>query len=187
MTMRALGHIVLFVVAWLTVELILVRSLGVAFVPLFAGGFAVWWFTTRRTPVDPNTIIVPYLLTVIAFIVHVCEEYRAYLLGYPDILKGAPVTLTLEGLLTFAATLGPIAWLIGAVMLLKRSPVGYFVASTFLFGMMFIEPTHFIAPFFPDGVHYVGGMWTAPLPIALGWYTFSVIRRETHAARNASV
>src|SRR5919197_678731 len=187
MTTRALRQILIFVAAWFTLEFVLVGTLAVAFVPLFAGGFALWWVTTRRTPIDPHLIIVPYLLTVIAFIAHVCEEYRAYLHGYPDILKGAPLTLTLERLLTFAATLGPIAWLIGAVMLLKRSPVGYFVASTFLFGMMFIEPTHFVAPFFPDGPHYVGGLWTAPLPIALGWYTFSVIRREVLAARSASV
>jgi hypothetical protein len=33
--------------------------------------------------------------------------------------------------------------------MLKRQPLGLFIASTFLFGMMFIEPTPFIAPFFP--------------------------------------
>src|SRR5688572_1072402 len=39
-----------------------------------------------------------------------------------------------------------------------------------LFGMMFIERTHFIASFRPDGrFHYVGG--TAALPSALGWCT----------------
>jgi hypothetical protein len=39
--------------------------------------------------------------------------------------------------------------------------------------MMFIEPTHYLAPFWQCGsFHYAGGMLTACLPIALGWYTF---------------
>jgi hypothetical protein len=57
------------------------------------------------------------------------------------------------------------------VTILKRWRLGDFVGSTFLFGMMFIEPYHWIAPFVHNGTfHYVGGMWTAPVPIALGWY-----------------
>jgi hypothetical protein len=33
----------------------------------------------------------------------------------------------------------PILWLLSAVRMLKREPLGFFIASTFLFGMMFIE------------------------------------------------
>lgn len=179
----SLLHVVLFVAGWLIFEYIFVGPLALAFVPLFTGGFVLWWLTTRSTPVDPHRIIVPYLLTVIAFIAHVYEEYKAYLLGFPDIMRGAPFKITFELQLTFAASLGPIIWLFGAVLMLKRRGVGYFVASTFLFGMMFIEPYHFIAPFLQDGTfHYVGGMWTAALPTALGWYTFSVTRREIRDA-----
>lgn len=172
-------YALLFAVAWFLGAYLLVGILAFAVMPLFVGGFVLWWFTTYRTPVDPQVIIGPYLLTVIAFIAHVFEEYKAYSLGFPDILQTSPFELTLERLLTFAAFLSPILWLLGAVMLLKRWSVGYFVASTFLFGMMFIEPTHFIAPFFQGGgYNYVGGLWTAILPTVLGWYTFFLIRRE---------
>jgi hypothetical protein len=81
----------------------------------------------------------------VAFIAHVYEEYRTYMLGLPDVMQSAPFKVTLELMLTVAASLAPILWLLGAVMMLKRWQAGYFVASTFLFGMMFIEPTHFFA------------------------------------------
>ena len=183
MPVQPLAQIVLFVTGWLGVEYLFVGPLALAFLPLFAGGLILWWFTTRKTAVDPHKVIVPYLLTVIAFIAHVYEEYKAYLLGFPDIMQLAPFTVTFELLVTFAASFAPIIWLLGAVMMLKGWNVGYFVASTFLFGMMFIEPYHFIAPLLHDGtLHYVGGMWTAVLPTACGWYTFSVIRREIRRA-----
>jgi hypothetical protein len=185
-TTGSILQILSFALAWLIVEYIFVRILAVAWVPLFIGGFVLWWFTTRRTRIDPHTVIVPYLLTVIAFIAHVYDEYKSLLLGLPNVLQGVPLpsTVTFELMLTFAASLGPIAWLLGAVMMLKRWSVGYFVGSTFLFGMMFIEPTHLIAPFWQTGkLHYVGGMWTAPPLVAMGWYTFFAIRREIKKAK----
>ena len=97
-----------------------------------------------------------------------------------------PLRASFLDVVTFAATLAPVLWLVGGVMMLKHLPVGFFVASTFLFGMMFIEPSHLIAPFWPNGrFHYVGGMWTAPLLTAMGWYTFFAIRREIAQEQNA--
>ena len=169
----------LFVAAWLLFEYLFVGPLAFAYVLLFAGGFALWSFSLRKAPIDPRKIIAPSLVTVIMFIAHVYEEYKAHLLGFPDIVKGAPFPISFEMMLTFAASFAPIIWLLGAVLLLKRQPLGFFIASTFLFGMMFIEPTHFIAPFSEgDGFHYVGGMFTAALPTAAGWYTFLAMRRE---------
>jgi hypothetical protein len=66
-------QILLFVIAWLIFEYIFVRMLATAWVPLFIGGFVLWWFTTRRTPIDPHSVIVSYLLTVIMFIAHVYD------------------------------------------------------------------------------------------------------------------
>ena len=94
-------------------------------------------------------------------------------------MHGAPISGTLHQMTIFAASLAPILWLLGAVMMLARWSVGYFVASTFMFGMMFIEPYHFVAPFLQDGTfRYVGGLFTAILPISLGWYTFFRVRGE---------
>jgi hypothetical protein len=176
-------QIPLFVAAWLLFEYLFVGPLAFAYVLLFVGGFTLWWSTVRKVSIDPQTIIVPYLLTVVMFIAHVYEEYKAHLLGFPDIVQGAPFPISFEMMLTFAASFAPILWLLGAVCMLKRQPLGFFIACTFLFGMMFIEPTHFIAPFSQGGFHYVGGMFTAALPTAGGWYTFLTIRREMKRSR----
>ena len=154
---------------------------------LFAGGMVLWFFTTYRKQIDASAIIAPYLLTTVAFLVHVFEEFRAHADGYPFILQPVLHTLfhvddfnlTLVQLVTFAAFFAPILWLLGMVLMLKSRSLGYFLASTFLFGMMFIEPLHFIAPFLQHGsFHYVGGTWTAVLPISMGWYTFTRVRHE---------
>ena len=187
-TRRSLLQILLFVFAWVAFEYIFVRLLAFGWIALFLGGFVLWWYTTRRSPIDPRTIIVPYLLTVILFIAHVYDEYKSELLGLRRVMEGWPLPfpVNFELMVTFAATLGPIAWLLGAVMMLKRWNVGYFVASTFMFGMMFIEPLHLITPFSQPGpFHYVGGLWTAPPLIAMGWYTFFAFRREIKKAKEA--
>ena len=54
-------------------------------------------------------------------------------------------------------------------MLLKRWHFGYFFASTFLFGMMFAELSHFVSPFIERGsFHYSPGMYTAIIPDYFG-------------------
>jgi hypothetical protein len=103
---------------------------GVLFSVAFIGGLILWLLTTYRTPIDPQTIIVPYLVTVILFIVHVYEEFAAHVEQHK--LSGLPVTQT--DFLVIAAFSAPIVWLLGAVMLLKRWAFGYFFASTFLLG-----------------------------------------------------
>jgi hypothetical protein len=177
-------QIPLFVAVWILVEYLFVGPLAFAYVVLFVGGFTLWSLTARAAKIDPQKVILPYLVTVIMFIAHVYEEYKAHLLGFPDIVQGAPFPISFEMMLTFAASSAPILWLLGAVLMLKRQPLGFFIASTFLFGMMFIEPTHFIAPFFQGaGFHYVGGLFTAALPTACGWYTFFAMRRDIRRTR----
>jgi hypothetical protein len=172
-----------FVIAWFAIVYVVAGPLALAYVPLFTGGFFLWWFTTRRTPVDPGAIIGPYLVTVVAFIIHVFEEYKSVSLGYPGI---APLPATFIDMVTFAASLAPILWLLGAVMMLRGWATGYFVASTFMFGMMFIEPTHFLAPFLQGSgaPRYVAGLWTAILPAAMGWFMFLTVRREIKRTRD---
>lgn len=146
------------------------------------GGLVLWLATTWRTPVDPQKIIAPYLLTVIAFLVHVFEEYVAHIEQTFTRISG--LTITQADFLTIAAFVAPIVWLVGAVMMIRRWPLGFFLASTFLFGMMFGEPTHLAFPFMEDGTfHYTAGMLTAILPVIGGWYTFMAMRREIRRAR----
>jgi hypothetical protein len=69
--------------------------------------------TTYRTPIDPQTIIVPYLVTVIVFIVHVSEEFGTHVERYLSQLSGLQVTQS--DFLIIAAFSAPIVWLLGAV------------------------------------------------------------------------
>jgi hypothetical protein len=150
---------------------------GALFAVAFVGGFILWMLTTFRTPVEPQAVIVPYLMTVIAFVVHVYEEYVAHVERHLAILSGLPVTQ--PSFLAIAAFVAPTIWLLGAVLLLKRWAFGWFLASTFLFGMMFAELSHFVSPIMQaNDSYYSPGMYTAILPIASGWLTFRIVVRE---------
>jgi hypothetical protein len=48
------------------------------------GRLRLLWLTTRRTQIHARAIVVPYLLTTIMFIAHVCEEYTTYAQGLPS-------------------------------------------------------------------------------------------------------
>jgi len=156
---------------------------GALFSVAFVGGLVLWLLTTYRTPIDPQRIIIPYAVTVILFIAHVSEEFAAHIERYLARLSGLPVTQT--DFLVIAAFSGPIVWLLGAVMLLKRWAFGYFFASVLLFGMMFAELSHFVSPFMEDDAfHYSPGMYTAILPVISGWFTFRIILREMKRNRS---
>jgi hypothetical protein len=146
------------------------------------GGFGVWLLTTYRAEVDPHRFLAPYLLTVILFIGHVYEEYAAHI----ELLLGSimHITLTQDQFLTVAAFAAPIIWLAGAALIRVGWGIGYFLVSTFLFGMMFGELSHFAFPFMQDGsFHYVAGMYTCLLPIVGAWYTFVIIWRDVQSER----
>jgi hypothetical protein len=184
--MREWPSYVLFAALYLALEYLLAQKVMLSAVVLLAGGFLLWRFATGHVVVDPKTIIVPYLLTVIAFMVHVYEEYQALVLGYPSVLD-AVVTLDMNTFLSHAAFVSPVIWIAAAVAFFMRRSAGYYMACVFLFGMMFIEPTHYIVPFLADGTwHYVGGAWTAFIPAALGWYTFLRLRGETMKLADAA-
>src|SRR5687768_1432126 len=84
---------------------------GVLFSVAFVGGLVFWLLTTFRTPIDPEKIIVPYLITVILFMIHVYEEYVSHIELVLTELSGSQVTQS--QFLTIAAFCGPIVWLLG--------------------------------------------------------------------------
>lgn len=127
--------------------------------------------TYNNIPADPHRIAIPYLIAVICFIIHVYEEYRSHI--EKTMGKMLKINVTQQGFLSVAGFLGPVIWLTGLAMALNQWQFGYFLVSTFYFGMMFGEITHFIFPFVENGkFHYSPGMYTALLPIAAGWYGF---------------
>lgn len=154
-----------------------VGFVGILFSVAFIGGFVFWLLTTYRIRIEPRAIIFPYLITVICFIIHVYEEYISHIELILSQLSGTEVS---QGdFLFIAAFSAPIVWLVGAVMVLKRWAFGYFLMSTFLFGMMFGELSHFISPLLEGGsYHYSAGMYTAALPIVSAWWMFIRLRKE---------
>ena len=155
---------------------------AIVFTIAFGGGVILWLPTTFRTQIDPNKVIVPYLLTVIFFIVHVYEEYLTdFEVAMTDITG---FHLLERDFLTFAAFLGPVIWLTGAILLLKRTHVGYYFQSAFYVAMVFAELAHFVFPFMKDGTfHYVSGMYTAALPLFPAGYGLYVTLSEIKKAR----
>jgi uncharacterized YccA/Bax inhibitor family protein len=146
------------------------------------GGFVLWLRTTWKTPVDPYKLIIPYLLTVIFFIGHVYEEYLTdFEVAMTDITG---FHIAEQSLLTIAAFVAPIMWLTGAILLLKRLPIGYYFLSFFFVAMMIAELSHFIFPFLEDGTfHYVSGMYTAAIPLFPAAWGFSIVIREIRRTR----
>jgi hypothetical protein len=149
------------------------------------GGLVVWAATTLRTPIDPGRIIVPYLVTVILFLVHVLEEYITHIEQLLSTISGH--TITQPNFLLLAAFFAPAFWVAGAALLLKGSQWGEYIASTFYFGMIAGELSHFIFPFMEDGhFHYASGMITAVPLIASAAYTLRLTVRAVRAAKDLS-
>ena len=182
-------------VTLLVVLLILVAFVGMAFVMLgkipaiiFAvasvGGFFLWLFTTYRTPIDTQKIIVPYLFAVILFIVHVYEEYLTnFEVAMTDITG---FHMLEKNFLTVAAFIAPIIWITGAILLIKKTHLGYYFLSFFFVAMTIAELSHFVFPFLQDGTfHYVSGMYTAALPMIPAGYGLYITLREIARIRQA--
>ena len=84
-----------------------------------------------------------------------------------------------RGFLTVAGFVAPILWLIGAVLLLKRTNIGYYMLSFFFVTMTIAELAHFVFPFIEDGTfHYTSGMYTAALPLIPAGYGLYVVLTE---------
>ena len=150
---------------------------AIIFTVAFGGGVALWLATTYKTQVDPLKIIVPYLLTIIFFIIHVYEEYITdFEVAMTDI-TGFHVLE--KNFLTVAAFMGPVIWLTGAILLLKRTHAGYYFLSAFYVAMLLAELSHFVFPFMENGTfHYVSGMYTAALPLLPAGYGLYITLRE---------
>jgi len=178
---RSLIGVVTFIVSVYIVFHLIAFPAGL-FSATFIGGFVVWMLTTYRVTVDPQVIVVPHLVTVMLFIVHVYEEFVAHIEVVMTRLTGVQVSQAI--FLTVAAFIAPIIWIAGLVMVQKRWAFGYFLVSVFYFGMMFGELTHFIFPVILDGrFHYMAGMYTALLPSLAAWYTFTLVWHNVREAR----
>ena len=72
----------------------------------------------------------------------------------------------------------------GAILIIRREPLGYYFLSFFLVTMIVAELSHFVFPFLEDGgFHYLSGMYTAALPLVPAAYGLVVTLREVRRLR----
>lgn len=104
-----------FIVLLATVGFILMGTLpAIIFSVGTVGGFILWLATTYRTPIEPNKVIIPYLFTIVLFIIHVYEEYVTdFEVAITDITWFHVLE---KNFLTIVAFIGPSLWLIGAIL-----------------------------------------------------------------------
>lgn len=141
------------------------------------GGFILWMFTTYKTPVETKKIVIPYLLTVIFFIVHVYEEYITDFEVAMTQITG--FHMLEQNFLTIAAFAAPVLWLSGAILIIKKTALGYYFLCFFFVAMAISELSHFIFPFLEDGsFHYVSGMYTAILPLVPASYGLFIMLKS---------
>lgn len=185
MTSRHLSVLValVFMATFVGMALVLLGRLpAVIFAFASIGGFILWIATTYRTPIDTEKLIVPYLLTVIFFIVHVYEEYVTDFEAAITDITG--FHMLERNFLTVAAFAAPIMWITGAILIIKKTQIGFYFLSFLYFAMMFAELSHFIFPFMEDGTfHYVSGMYTAAIPLIPAGYGFYLTLSEIRKVR----
>jgi hypothetical protein len=141
---------------------------AVAIIALFAVSFIPWCLTNYGRPADPSAIVVPYLVTVILFLVQFGEEYQTEIwLAFTRI--GHP--LTERTFVVAAGTIVPIFWLLGLVLLCLRTELGNWMAWVFAIAMGLMELSHLVFPFMDTGhFGYFPGLYGSLLLVPAGWY-----------------
>lgn len=175
--------VLLFIASFIGMALVLLgRIPAVIFSVASIGGFLLWLATTYQTPINTQRVIVPYLLTIILFVVHVYEEYLTdFEVAMTDITG---FHMLERNFLTVAAFVAPILWITGAILIIKQTQIGYYFLSFFFVAMALAELTHFVFPFLEDGTfHYVSGMYTAAIPLIPAMYGLLVTLREMRKER----
>lgn len=160
------------------------RTPAIVFAVAFGGGLVLYMATAWRRPFDPRAVIIPYLLTIMAFVIHTFEEYLTHFEQLVSKLAGRDIEQA--SVLFIIAWLAPFIWVGGAVMLMKRWAFGYYFLCAFFFAMTIAELAHFVFPFLIDGTfHYESGMYTAALPLIPAWFGLYRVLREIARERAA--
>lgn len=148
---------------------VLLGPIAAAVFAVFLGGSLVTWrLTTYGRPAEPGPIVVPYLLAVILFVVHVGEEYFTDFWVVLGSLTGRDISQA--NFVIVAALVGPILWLLGLVLFYVRTEIGNWLVWAFVVAMTVSELVHFVFPFMAYGEFgYFSGLYTAALPLIPAW------------------
>jgi hypothetical protein len=191
------------------------RAIGLPPVIIVGGsgvvGLVMWHRTYLKRPLAPDVILPPFLLTVAALEVHMCEEYLTRF--GPAMSRLFGISWTEQSFLLVFAFIGPALYALTALGLYYRVPLAGFLAWFIFIGPGLAEFTHFIFPILkpaiqPDvnasvsqvvaggafvadmpnyyfgttGRYYFAGMYTAALPMIPGVYA---VYRIVKASRDS--
>ena len=191
------------------------RAIGLPPVVIVGGsgvvGLFMWYRTYLKRPLAPDVILPPFLLTVAALEVHMCEEYLTRF--GPAMSRLFGISWTEQSFLLVFAFIGPALYALTALGLYYRVPFAGFLAWFIFIGPGLAEFTHFIFPilepaiepglsadvsqvvagrafvadmpnyyFGTTGRYYFSGMYTAVLPMIPGVYA---IYRIVKASRDS--
>jgi deazaflavin-dependent oxidoreductase (nitroreductase family) len=158
-------------------------AIAVAIGALFALSFIPWRLTSYGRPADPWPLVIPYLITVMLFLIQVCEEYLSQVWNAFSRI-GQPMSE--RTFIVAAATIVPIFWLLGLVLLCLRTEIGNWMAWVFAIAMGIVELSHLVFPFVDTGhFGYFSGLYTALLLVPAGWYlAFRICRASLGKARS---
>ncbi len=182
-TRRSIALVAAFVTCYAT---LLFLQAGLVPVGIICGamvaGFVVWIRTTAHRPADPRVVLPPYLLTLSLFLLHVLEEHRFDFAG--RISAAAHVRWSEHDFVLLIVLAGPAIWILGAIGLHRRHPLGNYLVWFIFIGMILGEPAHLLVfPFLEGGrYHYFPGMWTALLPMVPATYGAWRVASEHRAA-----
>ena len=147
-------------------------------------GLVGWARTSLKRPTTPARIVPVYLLTVFMLYVHIGEEYLYDFGPRIGALTGTGWTEA-QNMLQFGFIV-PAFWVLAALALYKRHPLGGFMAWFIFVGMFAGEPTHLLVfPVLEGGrYHYFPGAWTALLPMVMGVWGLYVILSDHRRSRS---
>jgi len=141
-------------------------------------GVVLWFFTTYKIPANPKNVLPIYLITIAILLLHIWEEYL-FDFG-PRIAQLNGSTWSEVEFLTLIAFYLPVFWILGAIGLYYRHPLGNAMIWFIFIGMAFGEPVHLLVfPILDDGrYHYFPGMWSALFPLVTSIWGMSVLIKD---------
>ena len=192
------------------------RAIGLPPVVIVGGsgvvGLVMWYRTYLKRPLTPDHILPPFLLTVAALEVHMCEEY--FTKFGPAMSRLFDINWSEESFLLVFAFIGPALYALTALGLYYRVPLAGFLAWFIFIGPGLAEFTHFIFPvlrpaiqpeviapvsqvvagkafigdmpnyyFGTTGRYYFAGMYTAVLPMIPGVYAVYRVVKASKGSR----
>lgn len=177
-------------------------------------GFVMWYWTYLKRPLAPDVILPPFLLTVAALEVHMCEEYFTQF--GPAMSRLFDISWTEQSFLLVFAFIGPALYALTALGLYYRVPLAGFLAWFIFIGPGLAEFTHFIFPILKPAIHpevsapvsqvvagkafisdmpnyyfritgryYFAGMYTAALPMIPGVYAIYRVIKASRDSQSA--